>query len=293
MSHKILAIGEVLWDLLPSGKQLGGAPANFAYHVHCLGAEARIVSRVGDDRYGTEILADLNSSGLSTDFVSVDRALPTGTVSVDLDSGGQPRYVIHKNVAWDHLTVNPQSLAYAATVDAVCFGTLAQRSDQSRKTVGELVSTVSKHSLRVFDINLRQNYYSIDLIKESLDFANALKLNESELVILADMFGLSGGANMKIAQLAGRFGLSNIALTRGDDGSVLLSGNTVSEYSGIHVKVVDTVGAGDAFTAAWTLGLLDGLPLDKINERANELAAFVCSNAGAMPSPLRQNDGPA
>ncbi|MFA6563835.1 MAG: PfkB family carbohydrate kinase [Verrucomicrobiia bacterium] len=302
MNSKVLAVGEILWDLLPSGKQLGGAPANFAYHAHALGAEVRVVSRVGNDPLGREILARLRALGLPTDGVGVDADAPTGTVSVELAADGQPRFTIHENVAWDRLVADEASLAFAAQADAVCFGSLGQRSEASRSSIRKLVVATPPTALRVFDINLRQHFHSRDIVEDSLRLANVLKLNDTELPVLAAMFGLSGGIREQLAALAERFGLHTVALTRGAHGSVLHVAASLrdagqddgrsrsdratfawSEHPGLTVKVVDSVGAGDAFAAAVALGLLAGHRLDDINRRANEVAAYVCSQSGATP----------
>jgi fructokinase len=302
MKPKLLAAGEILWDLLPSGKQLGGAPANFAYHAHALGAEARVFSRVGDDLLGREILSRLRALGLPTDGVGVDTAAPTGTVSVELAADGQPRFTIHENVAWDRLVADEASLAFAAQADAVCFGSLAQRSELSRGSIRRLVAATPSTALHIFDINLRQRFYSREVVEESLRLANVLKLNDTELPVLAAMFGLGGGARDQLAALAERFGLRAVALTRGAHGSLLCVAASLrdadsdngrsrsdrttwawSEHPGLTVKVADSVGAGDAFTAALALGLLAGRPFDEVNRRANEIAAYVCSQPGATP----------
>ncbi|MBI5684483.1 MAG: carbohydrate kinase [Verrucomicrobia bacterium] len=304
MKPKVLAVGEILWDLLPSGKQLGGAPANFAYHARALGAEARVCSRVGNDPLGREILGRLRSLGLPTDGVGVDATAPTGTVSVELAADGQPRFTIHENVAWDRLVADEASLAFAARADAVCFGSLAQRSEPSRGSIRKLVAATPATALRVFDINLRQQFFSREVVEESLRLANVLKLNDTELPVLAAMFGLTGGVREQLAALAERFGLRAVALTRGAHGSLLCVAASLrdadqddgwgrsrsdrttfswSEHAGLSVKVVDSVGAGDAFTAAMALGLLAGRPLDEINRHANEVAAYVCSQPGATP----------
>lgn len=292
MKPKILCVGEILWDLLPSGKQLGGAPANFAYHAHALGAEARVVSRVGDDSLGSEILGRLDSLGLATDGVGVDATAPTGTVSVELEDDGQPRYVIHENVAWDRLDPDARSLTFAESAEAVCFGSLAQRCETSRAAILRLVSRTPRTALRVFDVNLRQQYYSRDIVEASLAAANALKLNDAELPVLAEMLKLTGGVREQIAALAARFELRAVALTRGAHGSLLFADGLWSDRPGLPTQVVDTIGAGDAFTAAWTVGLLDRQPLDDVNRRANELARFVCSRPGATPAYPAQEDSP-
>lgn len=288
MSFRILGIGEILWDLLPAGRQLGGAPANFTYHAHALGAEARVVSRVGNDALGHEILDRLSALDLPGDGVSVDPAAPTGTVTVEVQPDGQPRFIIHENVAWDRIGVDAASLEFAARADAVCFGSLAQRCAISRAAIHRIVSATPETALRVFDINLRQHFYSRDVIESSLTLANALKLNDAELPVLAAIFNLRGDARAQLAALVAQFRLRAIAFTRGTNGSLLLAEESWSEHPGLRVKVVDAVGAGDSFTAVWTLGLLAGLPLDEINRRANELAAFVCTQPGATP-PLPQH----
>lgn len=283
MSLKLIGIGEVLWDLLPGGKQLGGAPANFACHARALGAKARIISRVGDDANGREIIDRLGQLGVLTDCIEIDPAAPTGTVSVQIASDGQPRFTIHEQVAWDRIAGTEEAERAVTEADAVCFGTLAQRSPISRATVRGLLSRTPSASLRIFDVNLRQHFYSRELIDESLAQANVLKVNDSELPLIAEMFGISGDARAQIEQLAARFHLRTVACTRGAHGSLLLSDGRWSEHPGVVTKVVDTVGAGDSFTAAMTLGLLAGWDLDQVNHRANQVAAHVASRAGATP----------
>jgi fructokinase len=275
--YKVVGIGEILWDLLPSGKQLGGAVTNFAYHAYALGAEALIISRVGNDPLGREILDRLRALGLPTDGVSVDPTAPTGTVTVEVQPDGQPRFTIHENVAWDRLEA-----VEIGEADAICFGTLGQRCPTACRAIIAAVSAASP-ALRVFDINLRQHFYSREIIESSLALSDALKLNETELPVLAAMFNLTGDARAQLAALAKQFDLRAVAFTRGANGSLLRADGAWSEHSGLRVKVVDAVGAGDAFTAAWTLGLLAGQPLDEINQRANEIAAYVCTQHGATP----------
>ena len=283
MSARILAVGEILWDLLPGGKQLGGAPANFAYHAHALGARALVVSRVGNDPWGREILERLHSLGLPTSGIAVDPTAPTGTVSVELADDGQPKFTIHENVAWDHMVADEAALAFTAQADAVCFGSLAQRSELSRISIRRLVAATPASALRVFDVNLRQQFYSRAVVDDSLRLANVLKLNDTELPILATMFGLGGSVRAQITALARQFELRAVVLTRGVAGSLMLVDGQWSKHAGLKAKVADTVGAGDAFTAAMTLGLLAGQPLDAISQRANEVAAFVCTQPGATP----------
>lgn len=283
MQNRILSIGEVLWDLLPSGPVMGGAAANFAVHCQALGATSGLVSRVGDDPRGHEILRLLRQRKIDTRFVGVDRELPTGVVTVALADDGQPHYDIHENVAWDAISLSPECLSAAGGADAVCFGTLAQRAPASRSAIETLVGALPPESLRVFDINLRQQFYSREIVESSLMLANVLKLNEIELPVLAEMFRLSGDAESQIASLADRFHLRAVAYTRGANGSVLLVDGERSRQDGLSVTVRDTVGAGDAFTAAMVVGLVAEWPLAAIHERAGEVAAFVCSHSGPTP----------
>lgn len=283
MKKVVIGLGEVLWDLLPGGKQLGGAPANFAYHAHALGAEAWPITRVGDDELGREILERLRELGLPTACVQVDATAPTGTVSVEMKAGGGHRFTIHEDVAWDRIEANAAALALAASADALCFGTLAQRCLASREAVQAIASATPPGALRIFDINLRQHFYSRDLVERSLEIANVLKLNDEELPVVARMFGLGGEVAEQLAALASAYSLEMVALTRGAEGSVLYADGRFSEFRGTPVAVVDTIGAGDAFTAAMALGRLDGLELDEVNQRANEVASFVCTRAGATP----------
>ena len=279
----IVGLGEVLWDLLPTGKQLGGAPANFAYHAHELGADARVITRIGADAHGQEILRRFEQLGLRSDVVAVDPKAPTGTVSVEVSADGQPRFTIHTNVAWDNLQITDLALALMARSDAVCFGSLAQRNPLSRDTIRALVAATPMECLRVFDINLRQQFFSRETIHRSLELSNVLKINDQELPVLAKMFGLHGEPRAQMEGLASKFNLIAIALTRGARGSLLFSKGRFSEHSGLQVKVADSVGAGDAFTAVMVIGFLLGCDLDEINKHANALAAYVCSQAGATP----------
>lgn len=281
MRFRVAGIGEVLWDLLPGGKQLGGAPANFACHANALGAEARVVSRVGADELGRELLKRLEALGVLTDCIEEDPSAPTGTVSVAVDAAGQPQFTIHEGAAWDNLSGEGRAEA-VRQADAICFGTLAQRSERARSAIVSLLRRSSPKGLRIFDINLRQSYYTRAVIEDSLDLANVLKVNETELPILAELIGLPEGER-QIVHLAQRCNLRVVALTRGSRGSVLYSEGRWSDHPGIPTAVADTVGAGDAFTAAMALGLLANWTLHDINQRANEVAAYVASQAGATP----------
>ena len=278
-----VGIGEILWDLLPGGRQLGGAPANFAYHAKALGVDAQVVSRVGRDDAGDEILAHLDRLGLGHDYLAVDPHHPTGTVSVRLDAQGKPSYVIHEEAAWDYLSLLPQTLGLAARVDAVCFGSLAQRSCVSRLAIREFLAATRPECLRVFNVNLRQHYYNLDTIAVALEAADVLKLNDEELPVIARLLSIQGTVEEKLGTLCRRYNLKLIALTEGDRGSLLFSPAARSRHAGHRTEVVDTVGAGDAFAAVLAFGLLSGASLDAINEQANRVASFVCSRAGATP----------
>lgn len=280
---RCLGLGEVLWDLLPAGKQLGGAPANFAYHAHALGAEAQVISRVGQDALGREILDRLRALGLRTDGITTDPSAPTGTVSVKLDARGTPAYTIHENVAWDFLEAGQTECAAAAQADAVCFGTLAQRHQVARTTIRRLLQAVPSHALRVFDINLRQRYWSREGIEESLQLANVLKLNDEELPMVAELLGWSGAETVWLEKLVDRFQLRALALTRGGQGSTLLAAGRRVDHPGARLTIADTVGAGDSYTAALTLGLLYGHPPEEIIRFAHRVADHVCTQAGATP----------
>ncbi len=283
MQYRIVGIGEVLWDLLPSGAQLGGAPANFAYHAAALGADSFIVSRVGDDTLGHDIRERIAATGVHVETIQCCAVRPTGTVAVTVDALGQPQYDIRRDVAWDYVEADAAAHRAVGSADAICFGTLAQRGDVSRAAIRELVAASPSNSLRILDVNLRQQYYSRAIIEDSLALATVLKVNDAELPKLAEMFSLTGDVRSQIDQLADRWQLRAIAYTRGECGSVLRTAHEWSEHPGVVTTVVDTVGAGDSFTAAMTIGLLSGWALDDVNALANRVAAFVASSAGGMP----------
>jgi fructokinase len=283
MNLRLLGIGEVLWDLLPAGAQLGGAPANFAYHARALGADAGVITRIGPDALGDDIRRQFDAAGLPNSLVQRDDLAPTGTVTVQLGADGVPQFTIHENVAWDRLALTERALAAVAAADALCFGSLGQRCEPARSSIQRLLTAASLTALRVFDINLRQHFYSPEIIERSLELANVLKLNDTELPVLAAMFGLTGSTPAQLEELARRFQLKAVALTRGPRGSLLLGPGGWSDQPGLPVEVSDTVGAGDAFTAALTVGLLQGLPLAAVNRLANEVARHVCRCPGATP----------
>jgi fructokinase len=283
MGVRVVGIGEVLWDLLLTGTQLGGAPANFAYHAHALGADAHVITRVGADYYGRKIFRRFHEMGLPETAVQTDETAPTGTAKVQLSGDGLAHFTIQENVAWDRIALAAEAVASADSADAICFGSLAQRSEPSRGTIQQLVTKAPANALRVYDINLRQQFYSRVLVEQSLQLANVLKLNDDELPTLAQMFALAGSTKDQIERLAQLFNLRVVALTRGANGSLLYREGRWSDCPSRPVKVVDTVGAGDSFTAAMVLGLLRKTDLDEINDIANEVARYVCSQAGATP----------
>lgn len=283
MPLRCVGLGEVLWDLLPSGRQLGGAPANFAYHAAALGAEGRVVSRVGDDEPGRALLARLREIGLPVDAIAVDPTAPTGTVSVAVEVGGHPRYTIHEGVAWDHLEAGSVGHAVVARADAVCFGSLAQRTPGARAAIAALLEATPAAVLRIFDVNLRQHYHSPEVLRSSLARANVLKVNETELPVLGAQLGLPAGEREAVAALAAAYPLRVVIHTRGERGCLALVDGAWAEHPGERVEVADTVGAGDAFTAAFALGLLRGWAPAMILERATAVAAFVCTQRGATP----------
>ena len=280
MKKVIVGIGEILWDMLPAGKALGGAPANFAYHALRLGEEGWAVSAIGDDPLGAEIMDIVTRKKLRHIIAVTDK--PTGTVQVELDDKGVPGYKIKEDVAWDNIPFTPEMEALAARADAVCFGSLVQRM-ASRDSVLRFLRATRPEALRVFDINLRQHYYSREVIDESLKLADILKINDEEIRIVADMFGLGDDDNAACRALIARYGLQLVILTKGADGSEVITADESFPQKAGKVKVVDTVGAGDSFTAAFVVAYLRGLSLSDAQRLANETAAYVCSCKGAMP----------
>lgn len=282
-NYCVVGIGELLWDLLPDGKQVGGAPANFAYHAQVLGANSHIVSAVCNDSLGQELLAQLQERGMRTDFIALEPEHPTGTVGVKLDDHGKPDFIIHQDVAWDYFTFTDEQRKLASATDAVSYGTLAQRMPVSRSAIYAFVRATPPHCLRIYDINLRQFYFNKRIIEETLHFSTILKLNEVELGVLAGLFCLTGSEKEVLLQLLELFELRLVAVTKGEKGSTLITLEEESHLTTPPINIVDTVGAGDAFTAALAMGLLRGQPLDKIHRQAIRLAAYVCTQKGAMP----------
>ena len=286
MNHMptVVGLGEVLWDLLPSGRQLGGAPANFAYWSHALGNRAIVASRVGDDEPGREVRHSLLSRGITDQYLQADGANPTGTVKVELDVAGQPNFDIVFPVAWDFLEFTPAWKLLAQAADAVCFGSLAQRSADSRATILQFLESTRREALRIFDVNLRQSFYSDEIIRESCMHANVVKLNHDELPGIRELLGMQANDSFGFCEeMAGEFDLQLICVTRGANGSLLSNGKSAHEHPGYQVHVKDTVGSGDAFTAALVSEYLRGRSLAEMNDTANRLGAWVASNAGAMP----------
>ncbi len=264
----IVGVGELLWDLFLDGPRFGGAPVNFACHAAALGARVHVVTSVGNDPLGRQAVEELAEHSVKADCVAVCAEARTGTVAVTVDAAGKAEFQFAANVAWDHLRWSPDLERLAGCCDAVCFGTLAQRSAVSRQTIQRFVSTTPSTARRVFDINLRPPFYEESSIRESLALANVLKLNDDELPILAAMCGVSGTDAEILSRLTELYDLELVALTRGSQGALLIRPGEVSDSPGVSVSVVDTVGAGDAFTAAMVLGLLRNDPLDTINHRA-------------------------
>jgi fructokinase len=285
----VVGLGELLWDLFPKGKQLGGAPANFAYITALLGDSGIVASRVGDDRLGQEALWHLKSSGLDVSRVQRDPTHPTGTVKVEVDLRGQPEYHISENVAWDFLEFSEDWISLARATHAVCFGSLAQRNSVSRATIRAFLSALPSFAIGIFDVNLRQSYFSADLLRDSARHATILKLNHEEFPRFLDLLRcpLKGSERSDIFAarwLCRELGIRLVCITRGPAGSALITAESHHEHPGFSVKIADTVGAGDAFTAALVHHALRGSSLAAMNAAANRMGAWVASQEGAMPA---------
>jgi len=276
----VIGMGEVLWDLLPDGKILGGAPVNFAYHAMQLGAVGVAISSVGDDELGREIMDSVNSKGIKN-CIAVNE-YPTSTVGVTLKDG-KPEYTIYEGVAWDFMELIPEAIEILKQADAVCFGTLAQRSQVSHDAIMEALKLVPEQCLKVYDINLRQKYYSKELISESLSIANVFKINDDEVELFKQLFGLEGSETEVCRKIKETYSLEYLALTKGEKGSYLFHEDEVSFRPTPLVEVEDTIGAGDSFTSAMVMGILNKLPLKEIHQKAVEISAFVCTQKGATP----------
>lgn len=278
----IIGLGEVLWDMLPEGRKMGGAPANFAWHMAQFGYDARAVSAVGKDPDGDEILHQFAERGLRADLSRVD--YPTGRVEVTLDTEGIPQYRILTDVAWDHIPYTEELRMTARTARCICFGSLAQRSKESHRTITSFLDDAPKDALRVFDINLRQPFYSREVVTESLKRCNILKINDEEALIVARMLGIDSEDICEIAErLRGDYGLRATILTCGSRGSHVFHDGGRSDLTTPKVEVTDTVGAGDSFTAGFCAAWLHGCDVATAHARAVAVSAYVCTCEGATP----------
>ena len=284
MKNIVVGMGEALWDILPEGKKIGGAPANFAYHVSQFGLPSCVVSAVGNDSLGKEIVDNLTSKGLNHHINEVP--YPTGTVQVEIDQAGIPQYDIKENVAWDNIPYTASLRELAQNTRAFCFGSLAQRNVVSRETIQSYLDAMPQtdDTLVVFDVNLRQGFYSKEILCTSMQRCNILKINDEELVTVSRMFGYPGiDLQDKCWILLGMYNLRMLILTCGINGSYVFTPGHVSFQPTPSVEVADTVGAGDSFTAAFIASLLRGKSVAEAHKVAVETSAFVCTKNGAMP----------
>ena len=282
--HIIVGMGEALWDVLPEGKKLGGAPANFAYHVSQFGLNSRVVSAVGQDKLGTEILDNFREKRLQGIIETVP--YPTGTVQVTLDNEGVPCYDIKEGVAWDNIPYTEELDQLARQTQAVCFGSLAQRSIVSRETIARFLATIpdTPETLKIFDINLRQSFYTKEILCDSFSRCNVLKINDEELVTVSRLFGYPGiDLQDKCWILLAKYNLKMLILTCGVNGSYVFTPGHVSFVETPTVQVADTVGAGDSFTAAFTAAIIRGRSVREAHQLAVDTSAYVCTQQGAMP----------
>jgi len=289
--HLILGIGELLWDVLPEGPRLGGAPANFTVMAGRLGNHAAILSRIGRDDLGRKAVERLDPLPADTSHLQIDPAHETGRVTVAFEDG-QPHYIIHQPAAWDFAELSDEWVNLAERADAICFGSLAQRCLESRQTIQTLAAQTSSDCIRVFDVNLRTPFYSGEVIQESLELATVMKMNDAEVPQVMTLLGLPAGEGTEAEQL--RHGaerlldefpmLNMVAITRGGHGSLLVTREEWNEHPGIPTQVADTIGAGDAFTAALTHYMLRGADLATLNEAGNRWGGWVASQSGAMPA---------
>ena len=280
----VVGIGEALWDMLPTGRQIGGAPANFAYHSGRFGHRSYAVSAVGKDELGDELVSVFAEKKINTIIPRVD--FPTGNVEVTLTEGGIPHYKICEDVAWDNIPTSMELLALAKDTVAVCFGSLAQRSEVSRASIHRFLEAMpdNQRVLKVFDVNLRQNYYSREVIETSLEYCNVLKLNDEELPVIVGMLGLGGNDDEeKCRGIMRRFSIRILILTQGAVGSYVFDESETSFVETPKVEVADTVGAGDSFTGAFVGSLLNGKSLREAHRVAVRVSAYVCTRRGAMP----------
>ena len=278
----IVGLGEALWDVLPEGKKLGGAPANFAYFMGQFGFNAMAVSALGNDELGDETVAALDEKGLK--YIMPRVSYPTGTVQVSLDAEGIPTYDICKDVAWDNIPFTDEMADVARQCCAVCWGSLAQRNEVSRKSIRQFIDATPAGCLRIFDINLRQNFYTKEILQESLKLCNILKINDEELVTIGRMFGYPGlDMENKCWLILGKYNLDMLVLTCGVNGSYVFSRGSMSYQETPKVEVADTVGAGDSFTGAFCAAILNGNTVYEAHKQAVGVSAYVCTQNGAMP----------
>lgn len=280
----MIGMGEALWDCLPEGRKIGGAPANFAFHAGQFGFRTLAVSAVGDDHLGSEIKGEFEQIGL--DYILETVPYPTGTVQVTLDDKGIPCYEIMENVAWDNIPYSSALEELAKDCGVVCFGSLAQRSQVSRETINRFLDAMpdTDDTYKIFDINLRQHFYSKEIVVNSLHKCNVLKINDEELVAVAEMFGCRTLSQEDVCRkLVDDFGLRMLILTCGTDGSYVFSADEMSFQNTPEVMLADTVGAGDSFTGAFIASILKGMSIPEAHKRAVEVSAYVCTRSGAMP----------
>jgi fructokinase len=281
--QNVIGIGELLWDILPSEKKLGGAPCNFVYHAQQQGANGMVISAIGDDNLGMEIMEVLKEKKIFTGLIQVNDR-PTSKVDVTLSRGGVPEYCIHENVAWDYIKFNQKIAKKVAEADIICFGSLAQRSVISRQSIEKILKSCKADALIVYDINLRQSYFGKEIIENSLKLCNVLKLNEDELPIVSELLKLSSPDDAgQIKELIKKYHLKLVAFTRGAEGSLLVTPTEKSELATLKVQVRDTIGAGDSFTAAMMVGFSKEQSLEELHRKAVEISGFVCASVGAMP----------
>jgi len=279
-----VGLGELIWDFLPGGRQLGGAPTNFACMSRLLGNESVVASRTGADDLGAEARERLAALGVSTEYLQVDGTHPTGTVRVQLDERGEANFALNENSAWDYLEWTDRWAALARKADVICFGTLGQRVETARRTMIQFLEATRPAALRIFDVNLRHSFFNVEMLERSLGLATIVKLNQPELLTLAGMLGFKADTEERTARrLLDQFGLELVAITRGERGSLLVTGEAVSDHGGVQVRVKDTIGAGDAFIAALAHYYLRRAPLPLISEAANRVGAWVATQEGATP----------
>lgn len=282
MNKVIVGLGEALWDCLPDGSKLGGAPANFAYHASQFGNDAYAISAIGNDALGDQTLKEFDEKHLKYVMPRVD--YPTGTVQVELDEEGIPTYDIKQNVAWDNIPFTPEVEHVAKHCGCVCFGSLAQRNKISRDTIHSFLDTTPMSCLKIFDINLRQNFYTKEIIQDSLKACDILKINDEELVTIGRLFGYPGlDIENKCYLILGKYNLKMLVLTCGTNGSYVFAPGVKSFQPTPKVEVDDTVGAGDSFTGSFASAILAGMPIKEAHKLAVEVSAFVCTQPGAMP----------